>query len=149
MSENKPQLILFTIGLLLIGWLFYFVNIKDSQPQIENNTDIVKAMNPPLNDKSEHNNLASSKPQGTAEASNSNRYEAKSYKEVFKATPESKTMIERFTESEKIDRLKEESDALIAEANARIKEKNLRTNNTPPSPEELEKLQTKIESMRN
>jgi|GEM_PF-2209729 len=150
MSENKLQLILFAIGLLLIGWLFYFVNIKDSQPQIENNNaQILKALNTVKNNPSEHNNVSSSQPLMTPELSNPNRYEPKSYKEVFKNTPESKTTIERFIETGKMERLKEESDALIAEANARIKDKNLRTNQAPPSDEELEKLQIAIESMRN
>lgn len=149
MSENKPKLILFAIGLLLIGWLFYFVNINDIQPQTASNAQIVKAVNISNHNPSEHNHVASSQPLVAPEPSNPNRYEPKSYQEVFKETSESKTTIDRFTESEKIDQLKEESDALIAEADARIKEKNLRNNQVPPSDEEFEKLQNTIESMRN
>lgn len=126
---QKQYYILFIIGLLFIGFLFYIVNIKE--PSATSTS------------KSHTANQKSTPPDNT------DRYAPKSYKEVFKESNKPQKESERITQEQRVAEMKAKSKALIQEAEAKIKEKNLQLPDTieDMSEEETERMKKRIERL--
>lgn len=116
-------------GILLIGFLFYIVNIKESSTSKES----VK--------KEEMKKVEVT---GTKQKNPTD----KSYRELFKEKKPVQSDAERITREERIKELRKSSNAIIEETNKLIEEKNLRLPKNKPDPEKLEVLRKKIEELK-
>jgi len=151
--NHKTQLLILSAGLIVIGLLFYWVNF--THPAETEHKKTVKVQKEQT-EKSDEESIAADENIAIAEdidvpdqkAVESKQVKAEpDYKEVFKEKPAPQSTVERMTQGETLEKLKEKSDALIKEANERIKSKNLKTDRDSPLSETVDDLKHKIENI--
>jgi hypothetical protein len=136
------EIVLFLVGLVMIGGLYYGVNITGNEQEKQSNN--TKAAETPESLKAKKTELsdAGQTPRPTVPVHSD---APKTYQEVFKETPPQKSETERMTERETVRKLDKSTEEIIQKADERIQDRHLIVPNNPVLPEKTQELNKKIE----
>ena len=135
-------IVLFLIGLAMIGGLYYGVNIAGNEQEKQSNNTKTAGVAGSLKTKNTEPFDACRTPRPTIPV---HPDAPKTYQEVFKETSPQKSETERITERETVRKLDKSAEEIIQKADERIQDRHLIVPNNPVSPKKTQELNKKIE----